>query len=224
MTLLKTSTTLGLCGGLLVGAMAWGLAPPSSLAASVISARRDASAEAFVGQQAQRALTILADRRRGLKSKDEDFAELIDQVVDVPRITNFVLGKYARTITNDQRSRFAAAFRKYYQSAYEARLGDYGGEQISILGSTVRGPEDVVVSSVVRGGGLKQDLPVAWRVISSGSTRKIVDVQVKGVWLSITQQQDFVSTLDNAHGDIELLIAQLLRDPHAQARRLAHKS
>lgn len=224
MTLRKATTALGLCCGLLSGAMAWGLEPPSSLAASAISARRDASAEVFVAQQAQRALSILADRRRGLKSKDDDFGELIDQVVDVPRITNFVLGKYARTITSDQRSRFAAAFRKYYQSAYEARLGDYGGERISILGSTIRGPKDVVVSSVVRGGGLKQDLPVAWRVISSGSTWKIVDVQVKGVWLSITQQQDFVSTLDNAHGDIELLITQLLRDPHAQARRLAHKS
>ncbi|HQT52523.1 MAG TPA: ABC transporter substrate-binding protein, partial [Phenylobacterium sp.] len=33
-----------------------------------------------------------------------------------------------------------------------------------------------------------------------------------GVWLAITQQQDFVSTIDNAGGDISVLIAQLQRN------------
>lgn len=220
----KTTTTLGLSGLLLSAAIALGFSSRPAVASPVISARRDVLAEEFVQLQAQRVLTILADRRLSPKSKDEDFRNLIDQVVDVPRITAFVLGKYARTITPDQRARFAVAFREYYQGAYEARLSDYGGEQISVNGSTVRGPGDVVVSSIVRGGSLKQNLPMFWRVMSSGSSQKIVDVQIKGVWLSITQQQDFVSTLDNAHGDINVLITQLLRDPHAQTRRLARKS
>ena len=30
-----------------------------------------------------------------------------------------------------------------------------------------------------------------------------------GVWLAITQQQDFVSTVDNAGGNIDVLIGQL---------------
>jgi phospholipid transport system substrate-binding protein len=34
-------------------------------------------------------------------------------------------------------------------------------------------------------------------------------VQFRGVWLAITQQQDFVSTIDNAGGDAEPLIRQL---------------
>ena len=38
---------------------------------------------------------------------------------------------------------------------------------------------------------------------------KVVDVQFKGIWLAITQQQDFVSTIDNAGGNIDVLINQL---------------
>jgi phospholipid transport system substrate-binding protein len=49
-------------------------------------------------------------------------------------------------------------------------------------------------------------------VLGSGSSWKIVDVQVRGVWLAITQQQDFVSTIDNAGGNINVLIAQLQAD------------
>jgi phospholipid transport system substrate-binding protein len=55
-------------------------------------------------------------------------------------------------------------------------------------------------------------MPVAWRVLSSGGLWKVVDVQVKLVWLAITQQQDFVSTIDNAGGDIGVLIARLQQE------------
>jgi len=44
----------------------------------------------------------------------------------------------------------------------------------------------------------------------------VVDVQVSGVWLAITQQQDFVSTIDNAGGKIDVLIAQLAQDGNGQ--------
>jgi phospholipid transport system substrate-binding protein len=49
----------------------------------------------------------------------------------------------------------------------------------------------------------------------------MVDVEVAGIWLAITQQQDFVSTIDNAHGDVNVLIAQLQSDVkrHEAARR-----
>ena len=42
-----------------------------------------------------------------------------------------------------------------------------------------------------------------------GANWKVVDVQFKGIWLAITQQQDFVSTIDNAGGNIDVLINQL---------------
>jgi len=49
-------------------------------------------------------------------------------------------------------------------------------------------------------------------VLGAGNSWKVVDVQVSGVWLAITQQQDFVSTIDNAGGNIDVLIRQLEAD------------
>jgi phospholipid transport system substrate-binding protein len=49
-------------------------------------------------------------------------------------------------------------------------------------------------------------------VLNDGSGWKVVDVQVSGVWLAITQQQDFVSTIDNNGGKVDVLIAQLIKD------------
>lgn len=182
---------------------------------------REPGAEQYVQVQAQRVLNVLADRSMSTQDKIHTFRGVVDQIADVPRITRFVLGKYARTATPTERARFDPLFRTYAQDVYETRLNEYHGETITVTGSVVRNPGDVIVNSTVGGGKLSKPAHVGWRVMSAGSGWKIVDVEVSGVWLAITQQQDFVSTIDNAHGDVNVLIAQLQTDvkKHETARR-----
>jgi len=144
-------------------------------------------------------------------------------VADVPRITHFVLGKYARSITPAQYNQFAVVFREYASNVYESRLGEYRGEKLRVTGSVVRKPGDVIVYSEVFGGELNRPVAVAWRLNRSGSGAwKVVDVQVSGIWLAITQQQDFVSTIDNAGGNIGVLIDQLQK--HNQQTQAGRKA
>jgi phospholipid transport system substrate-binding protein len=183
------------------------LAPTAVLAQS--RAHGDAEAESFVQTEASRVLTVLNDRGMGLEAKKAAFRTMIDQVADVPRITSFVLGRYRRVITPAQYAAFLSAFREYADNVYESRLGQYSGQTLKVTGSVVRQPGDVVVTSEVSGGSGAPTV-VNWRVIRGMDGRyKAVDVQVEGVWLAITEQQDFVSTLDNHNGDINVLINQL---------------
>jgi phospholipid transport system substrate-binding protein len=175
---------------------------------------REPSAEQFVQGGAQRVISVLADKSMSTAQKQASFHTAIDQLADVPKITNFVLGKYARTITPAQRAQFTPAFRSYAESVYRNRLNDYHGETLKVTGSTVRKPGDVIVATQVTGGQLSQPVAVSWRVLGAPGSWKVVDVQFKGIWLAITQQQDFVSTIDNAHGDVGVLIAQLQRQSH----------
>ena len=193
------------------------LAPaPAALAQGARA--RDPQAEQFVQVQAQRIITTLANRKLPEAEKRRVFRQAVDEAADVPKITGFVLGKYARTLTPDQRQRFAIAFREYANNVYERRISDYKGEILKVTGSTQRKPGDVVVFTLITGGQVRQPVPVAWRVLGGPAGWKVVDVQFKGVWLAITQQQDFVSTIDNAAGNVDVLIAQLNR-PTAPARR-----
>jgi phospholipid transport system substrate-binding protein len=184
------------------------MAPATALA----QAPRDAAAEQFVQAQAQRIISVLSDKSQPSADKIRVFRGMVDEIADVPRITSFVLGKYARTITPAQHARFAKVFREFAQNVYEGRLGDFHGETVKVTGSVVRKPGDVVVATTISGGKLSQPVQASWRVLGGGSSWKVVDVQVSGIWLAITQQQDFVSTIDNAHGDVGVLIAQLQND------------
>jgi phospholipid transport system substrate-binding protein len=178
-------------------------------AVAVAQPARDAQAEAFVATQSQRALGILNNRSLSQAQKAQQFRGFVDQVADVPRVTNFVLGKYSRTITPAQRQQFASVFREYASNVYESRLDEYKGERFRVTGSQVRKPGDVVVISQVSGGQLREPQTVRWRVIRGSAGWRVVDVEVLGVWLAITQQQDFVATIDNAGGNIDVLINQL---------------
>ena len=87
-------------------------------------------------------------------------------------------------------------------------------------GLRVRVPGDVVVTSQIVGGEVNSPTEVKWRVIRGADGHyRAVDVSVEGVWLAITEQQDFVSTLDNNHGDINVLITQLRTQTGQELRK-----
>ncbi len=219
-------TLAGVCNA---AALALTLAAPAALtavaapAAAQVRGHAAPEAEGFVETQANRALSILADRGMGTSAKKQAFYDFINQLADVPRITDFVLGRYRRALSPAQHQAFSAAFRDYADSVYEARLSDYHGERLTVAGSAARTANDVVVYSQIVGGRFKgQPSQVNWRVLRGGDGRwRVVDVQAQGVWLAVVEQSDFTSTLSNHNGDINVLIAQLRADA---ARGVAAKA
>jgi phospholipid transport system substrate-binding protein len=182
---------------------------PAPALAQAVRGHGDASAESYVQEQVQKAISILNDRSLGAEGKKRAFYAFVNQVADVPRITNFVLGRYRRQLTPAQYQQFSEIFREYADSVYETRLGDYHGETLKVVGSQVRTPGDVVVSSVIQGGSYSGNPVVNWRVIQGPQGWKVVDVQAQGVWLAVVEQQDFTSTLANSNGNVETLMQQL---------------
>jgi phospholipid transport system substrate-binding protein len=170
---------------------------------------RNLQAEQFVEVEGQNMLSVLSDRSLSGAAKQAAFRRLIDRVADLQRISGFVLGKYARTISPTQRQQFNAVFRIYLQGLYQTSLSNFRGNRLRVTGSTVRSSTDTIVNTVIDGAADGRALSVAWRVLGSPGSFKVIDVQTSGVWLAITLQQDFVSTIDNARGDISVLIARL---------------
>jgi phospholipid transport system substrate-binding protein len=184
--------------------------------AALAQTPRDLGAEQFVQTQAQRVISILGDGSQSNLDRTSAFRGVVNEIADVPRIARFVLGKYARTTTPAQMQAFSAVFREYAQNVYERQLGGLRGATVKVTGSIVRKPGDVVVNTAVFGADNGPPEHVSWRVLGSGSNWKVVDLEAAGVWLAITQQQDFVSTIDNNRGSIDALISQLEKKTQQQ--------
>ena len=173
----------------------------------------DASqAEDFVETQAQGVITVLQDMRAGEREMAEvkaDFRDRINELADVDRITNFVLGRYRRGAEPATLETFQTVFREFAINVYESELTNYSGQTLDVTGSVTRDENDWVVRSQVSGGPDGEVYEVNWRVQERDGTLKVLDAQVAGVWLAQTQREQITSVIGNAGGNIQAAIDTL---------------
>jgi phospholipid transport system substrate-binding protein len=179
-------------------------------------AARNADAEQYVQENASRALRTLGDRSLASTQRGQTFDRLMAQFSDMPRIANFVLGRYSGQLRADPalRSEWTRAFQDYAVAVYEDRLGRFSGSAIRVTGSTERiAGRDVIVTSELQPNDGGRATTVQWRMLRSGNTWKVVDVSLvlegNQIWLAQQQQRDFLAQLDRNNGDIPGLMSSI---------------
>ena len=183
-----------------------GLALLVALAAAPASALEPAAARTFVADIAERATDVLsserpmAERRRALK-------EILRTGFDLDYIGRLVLGPTYRTLSADQRAAYDEAFRTYVLETYSRRIDEYGGEELRITDAAAAGARDVKVRSRVVGGGQDEPVRIDWRVRERDAGPKIIDVEIEGVSMAISQRSEFSSVVDQR--GVDGLIAML---------------
>jgi phospholipid transport system substrate-binding protein len=191
--------------------------------APLAHAARNAEAEAYVQTNATQALASL---RPGGSS--QQFYTLMSQFADMPRIANFVLGRYGAQLRTDAalRTEWTRTFQDYAIAVYQARLDRFSGATIRVTGSIERvaGRDVIVVSEITpRGGG--RATPVQWRLLRTGNVWKVVDVSLvlegNEIWLAQQQQRDFLAALDQNQGDIRALMTTVRQSTASLRQRTA---
>jgi phospholipid transport system substrate-binding protein len=194
-------------------------------------AARDADAERYVQENASAALRTLGDRNMNTAQRRQTFDQLMARFADMPRIANFVLGRYGAQLRSDAtlRSEWTRTFQEYSIAVYEDRLNTYSGSAIRVTDSIERIPgRDVIVVSEIqpRGGG--RPLPVQWRMLRTGDAWKVVDVSLilegNEIWLAQQQQNEFLAVLGRNNGDIRVLMGNLREVTASMRQRILARS
>ena len=180
---------------------------------AVAAGARDADAEKFLISVANSTLQLLDDSKGAAADRAAKFAVAMDKYCDIPGVARFALGRYRTRFDEKTYAEYSQTFRDYLLAAYQGQLDRFRGETVTLIGSDVRKPGDVVVNTKVsqkRTGN--EDLQVNWRVRkgADGSWR-IIDLSALGVWLAIEQQANFAAALDQGNGKPEALIAYVRR-------------
>jgi phospholipid transport system substrate-binding protein len=167
-------------------------------------------AETFVDENIHRGLDILRDKRLSVVQKRDQFEGLLLTLVDVRRIALFTLGQYRRTAPPEDIEAFVNAFKNYAAAAYQSYFAKYTNQQLKVTGSTVRSPTDYIVQTqLVEPGSSQTPAEVDFRVRTDGGKPVLVDVAYQGIWLSLSQRDQFVSFLGQNNGNVRTLIAHL---------------
>jgi phospholipid transport system substrate-binding protein len=173
------------------------------LAATTAMAAPAADAPGFINDLVSKALQALNNKQLSQQQRDKEFRDVLDQDFDMPRISRFVLGRYWNAADEQQRQNFQKLFEDYMVKAYGERFSQYSGEQVKITGSRSESDTVTLVSSqIVRPNGAPP-AKVDWRVRKDGSGGfKIVDIDVEGVSMLLTQREEFGSVIQRNGGDV----------------------
>jgi phospholipid transport system substrate-binding protein len=190
--------------------LAMSLAIPLIGASSAFAAT---PAEAFISDNIQKGLSILNDPQLSVGQRGEQFQQLLISLTNMKRIAIFTLGQYARTATQADQDEFAAAFQSYSVAVYRSYLGLYAGQTLKVTGSSERAPGDFIVSTMMvdpnNRGGQQQALQVNFRVRTDSGKPELTDFSVAGIWLALSQRDQFNAVLAQNHGDVKALTAHL---------------
>ncbi len=185
----------------------------TAVAAGLGSAAADEAAETYVAGILNEANAYAGENEQ---ARLDAIERLVDQYVDMERVSRFVLGQYARRLNDRQITEYRPLFRNYATLVYQKVLSEYSGEILEVSDSVDRSERDIIVNSRVanaRPGDRFANLTVHWRVYRSrDGAMSIVDAGADGVWLAIEQRGQFTSIIANNGGGeagIDALIAEL---------------
>jgi phospholipid transport system substrate-binding protein len=165
-------------------------------------------AAGFISDLLNKALKALDNKQLSDEERNKTFRELLDRDFDMPRISRFVLGPYWREASDQEKQQFQKLFEDYVVRSYASRFSEYSGEQVKVTGSRPESETSTLVQSqVVRQNG--PPAKVDWRVRKDNNDFKIVDVDVEGVSMVLTQREEFSSVIQKSGGTVAGLNKEL---------------
>ncbi len=183
-----------------------------------VAAVQPGAASELIRRLGEQAIAALGAPGASLEAREARFRSLLSEGFDLAFIGRFVLGRYWRQATPEQRSDYLALFGEYVLQTYSARLGGYAGESMTILSERPAGTKDVVVSTrILRPSG--PPIEAAWRVRTTGGRYRIIDIMVEGVSMVVTQRSEFAAVVQRhgLQGLIEVLRARTTKLPAVAA-------
>ena len=135
------------------------------------------------------------------------FRSLLKANADIAAIAIYSLGPYRKSLTNDVKAEYYGLVENYIARVFQQNAKKLAGQGLEVKGTKDAGDSVLVRSVLNMGGG--GSMPVTWRLVKRGSSYRIFDVNVDGIWLASTQKTNFVSVLKKNNGDMGALLAYL---------------
>lgn len=167
----------------------------------------DSQASAYVEKLGAEVIKLANGGKRGDKALQHRFAALFNRYISIPNVASFALGPYQRQLPAGDKAKFYDLVANYAAALFVWYVEDFQGDALQVTSSVDQG-KFIIVDSGIKGSGLGNE-KLRWRVSGSNGSYRIADLNVKGVWLTISMKKLFADTLRSSNGDFEVLYAKL---------------
>lgn len=162
-------------------------------------------AEQLVVKIANQVIALANSGARGL-ALHARFIRLLTSYANMNAVALFALGRYRRKLPANLKARYFRAVKAYVAGLFVYYVNDFKGGGLAI-NRTFKSGRSLIIDSRIRSSS--NNHPIKWRVFSSGSRHRVTDVNIRGVWMSITMRDKFIRILKKNNGDFNALMSFL---------------
>ena len=138
-----------------------------------------------------------------VESKIIKLNAIAERSVDINGIGMYTLGKYRKTISEEQKSKYIKLFRSYFLKSFSSRLVDYTNPRINVVSQKKINDKYTIVNSILEATSKRPQVKIDWRIYTKNKERPLIrDLIVEGLSLARTQKEEFASILNSNDGNI----------------------
>ena len=136
---------------------------------------------------------------------------IVEQVIlpnmAINTISRRVMGKHARKASDEQKARFAEAFKGYMIRFYSNAFAEYTDETVDFLEAPEFEKKKRVTVRTKLNRASGAPIPIDYKLQRSGDSWKIVDVKIEGISLVISNRSQFGGNI--SRDGLDTVIAKL---------------
>jgi phospholipid transport system substrate-binding protein len=178
----------------------------SSPAPAYAAAEKEATL--YVQDLGTQAIDIISDKQAAKPQKATALQALFNNSVDFPWVARFVIGRYWREASEQQRQRYTQTYQKFQVHHYSSLFADYTGGSFKILYTRNDGDGEYTVGMQIQGGNNGEPVLIDYKIRDNGKRSfQVFDVIIEGVSMLTTQRSEFSSIVGSK--GLDYLIDQL---------------
>ena len=165
------------------------------------------AASAFLTTLHNEAITGLTDPTLNPEQKSENFKTLLAKYFDVEDTARFVMGRFWRKATPEERTAFTAIFQDVLIQRFLPLFEDYDETTFKIIKAATRKDDIIITTTVVTPGG--ETANIFWRLREKDDSFQIKDIAPEGISMRATYREDYTSALKSMKGNVSEFNARL---------------
>ena len=136
-----------------------------------ISIAKDPSA--LINEIVDKAASILSSEDP-VESKIIKLNAIAESSVDINGIGLYTLGKYRKTIDDEEKSKYQKLFKSYFLKSFSSRLVDYTNPRINVVSQKKINEKYTIVNSVLEATSKRPQVKIDWRIYTKNPERPLI--------------------------------------------------
>jgi phospholipid transport system substrate-binding protein len=172
---------------------------------SAMAATDGKKAEDFMTSIGQNVINLLTDKNISDQQRADQFREILAAKFNLKSIGKFVLGRYWKQASEEEKRKFLELFTETTVASYATRFKEYTTEKFEVTGHRVEGDGGVTVLTRITRPKGQPNIPIDWKIFEKDGEYRIYDVILDGISMGITQRSEFASVIQKGSGNIQAI-------------------